>query len=121
MNFRIQWNQSPATIIENKVLRRGATALFMAETWRRLYNKFVPMDTGFLANDSVVVTAERNRGRIHHRARYAKFNYYGNFNFSRSKHALATRKWHEAAISANQHEILRRDLQAYVRRGVSRV
>ena len=118
MDFKLKWKQKPRAIIDSRVLRNGKTALFMAETWRRLYNPFVPMDTGFLANDSVTVSSRGSVGYIHHNARYAAPIYFGrSFNFSTQKHSLASAEWDKAARSAGRVKTLVRDTDAYIRSG----
>ena len=118
MTGKLTWRKSPRAIVNKRVLKGSGTALFMAETWRRLYNPFVPMDTGFLANDGVGVSAAGNVGKIHHSAHYAVFVYYGaGKNFSKSKHALATDRWDEAAKRAGKLEVLKGDMQRFIKRG----
>ena len=118
MSGKLTWNKHPRAIVSDKVYRGDGAALFMAETWRRLYNPFVPMDTGFLANDGTSVSASGNVGLIHHSAHYAVFVYYGTGkDFSASKHPLASDRWDEAAKAAGKLEVLTGDMQRFVRRG----
>ena len=118
MTHKFKWRKPPGAILEKRVHKGGRTALFMAETWRRLYNPFVPMDTGFLANDGVSVFARGNVGFIHHSAPYAVFVYYGTGkNFNTAKHGLASAQWDEAAKRAGKMEVLKGDVGRYVKRG----
>ena len=115
---KLKWHSSKEEILDRHVIRDGKTALFAATTWARLINPFVPMDTGFLANDSVSIRARGKTGLIHYKAPYAVFNYYGEGkNFSTSKHSLASARWDVAAKRAGKLETLIKDVNAYVRRG----
>ena len=118
VKHRLAWRQKPSAIMERRAQRGGRTALFMAETLRRLVNPFVPMDTGFLANDGVSVYARGSTGYVRYGAPYAVFAYYGaGKRFSPSKHPLASAEWDRAAASAGRLEVLRGDVQRFVRRG----
>jgi len=116
MNISIKWNGNPKSIINKRILRNGNTALFMAETWRRLVNPFVPMDSGFLANDSTSISSEGSTGYIHYVAPYAGPVYYGTrMNFQTHKHPLASAKWDKAAIRSGKYKTLVSDTDAYIK------
>ena len=114
------WLRPVNEIINDRVLHNGATLLFMATTWNRLYNKFVPMDTGFLANDSVDIYVDKanNVGVVHHKAPYASviFNAKGR-TFRKEKHPNATADWNEAAKAAGLADTLVKDTEAFIKRG----
>ena len=116
MTFKVKWKGGARSVINRRIIRDGATALFMAETWRRLYNPFVPMDSGFLANDSVTIRAKGSTGYIHHRAVYAAPIYYNRrgASFSTAKHALASARWDEAAKRAGRYKVLIQDVSRYL-------
>jgi len=115
MEIRVEWNEPIDAIINRRVLRDGKTALFMAETWRRLYTPFVPRDQGPLYNDSVSVHSEGAKGYIHHNVPYARYIYYGHqLNFSKAKHHLAAAQWDMAAHKAGRSKALVSDTQAYI-------
>jgi hypothetical protein len=112
-----KWNKPIGQIITG-VLGDDKTALFAAETWHRLYDKFVPMDSGSLAHDAVDHYVEKGVGIIHHKAPYAYRQYEGeSFNFSTEKHPLATARWDEAAKQAGLGATLAKDIQNYIKRG----
>jgi hypothetical protein len=79
-----KWNRPPKQIIDDKVLRNGATLKFMAVTWHKLYYPFVPKRTGALVDTvEYSVNLEKQTGIIHHKAPYARRQYHGKgFNFS---------------------------------------
>ena len=86
--------------------------LFAAQQWYRLYQKYVPMDTGTLANQ-VIITP----GQIEHTAPYARYIYDGKrFNFRKDPHPLASAKWDKAGEPTQKPKLVR-TLQAYVDRG----
>jgi hypothetical protein len=53
LGIDFKWNKSVDKIINDKVLKNGATLKFAAVTWHKLYDPFIPMDTGALAHDTV--------------------------------------------------------------------
>jgi len=116
VDFR--WNTPISSIIQKKVYKDGKTLLFMAETWQKLYDPFVPMDTGLLSHDAVSVYAEDGKGIIHHKAPYATAVYYGGEkNWRRDKHPLATAQWDEAAATAGKRNELTRSVEGYIKGG----
>jgi len=118
MVSEVKWKGGVKGVVDRRVLKNGKTALFAAETWRRLYDPFVPMDTGLLAHDSVTVTSQGSTGYIHHKAPYAVFVYRGSrMAFSTTKHALASSGWDVAAHRAGRSSVLVRDVKAYIASG----
>lgn len=116
MTFTLRWNKPVRKIVNKRILKDGQAAKFMAVTWWRLFHQFVPMDTGYLASDSVDITAEGSRGRIHHKATYARPVYFGvGRNFSKAKHIHASALWDEAAKRAGRHKVLEREVYAFIR------
>lgn len=86
--------------------------IFLASTLERKMNKYVPMDTGMLAQNVVVEPF-----RITYNQPYATKMYEGtNLNFSKEKHPLATSHWDKACMSANG-EAIARELSAYIEGG----
>jgi hypothetical protein len=112
------WERPPKSIINDKVLRNGATLKFAAVTWHKLYDPFVPMDTGLLAHDAIDYLVEGDAGIIHHKAPYASRIYYGEgYRFSKEKHPLASAQWDKAAIAAGKDKDLMESVQNYINRG----
>ena len=112
------WNKTIQQITK-EATKGDETALFMAKTWHRLYDQFVPMDTGTLAHDAVDYTVENGVGFIHHKAPYAHRMYNGaGFNFSGEKHPLATAHWDKVANQVGKGEQLIKDTQAFIKGGV---
>jgi len=114
--IEFQWNKSIDSIVNSRVLRGGATALFMAETWHRLYMPFVPRLTGTLSTGSVSKGVQGlDTGFIHHQIIYASFQYLGSgHNFSRHVHPMATSHWDQAAKAAGKVSALVNDVRAYL-------
>lgn len=120
VNVDFTWLRPVNQIIADNVLKGNATLLFMASTWNRLYDPFVPMDTGMLAHDAVDTFVEYGVGIIHHKVPYAAKMYYGEgLNFSKDKHPLATAKWDDAAVAAGKKDDLIRDVETFIKRGGS--
>lgn len=86
--------------------------LFLASTCERYMNPYVPMDTGMLAQNTVVEPF-----RVYYNQNYAADVYEGNGrNFHKDKHPLATAKWDEAMISAKRNQIAK-EMTEYIKRG----
>ena len=116
-NIQFKWNRPVPDIVERSTGGREALR-FLATTWHRMYDKFVPMRTGNLAHDSVSYDVRDDEALIRHMAPYAGKMYYGDtYKFSRDKHPLASARWHEVAKSAGQADNLAREYQAYLKRG----
>lgn len=81
--------------------RSGPFWVFAATEWHRLYQPFVPMRTGMLAQQ-VVITP----GQIEHTAPYAHYIYDGNFNFRKDQHPLASREWDKAAEPTQKPKLI---------------
>ena len=114
MKMDFKWNGSPEAIA-GRILSDDAK-LFAAATWHKLYYPFVPMDTGNLMSN-VTYGAEGNMGTIEHAGPYAAYQYYGSgHNFSRSKHAMASAFWDQAARAAGKGEALAQAIQGYIGR-----
>lgn len=90
--------------------------LYAAQQWHRRYHKYVPYDTGTLA-DTVTYGSHNGTGEIHHIAPYAHYVYNGHFNFRKTEgHELATRQWDKAAAQS-QLPALTAELQVYIDSG----
>lgn len=114
---KLTWNKSTMQIARD-TMGGEQTLRFMAVTWHRLYNQWVPMDTGTLA-DNVDYSVEGNMGIIHHKAPYSDRIYHAaNMRFRTEKHALASAMWDKAAASAGAKDKLTKDTQAYIKRGL---
>jgi hypothetical protein len=76
--------------------------LFAANEWWRLYEPWVPMQSGTLYNQ-VTVTP----GQIEHTVPYAHYQYNGkDFNFRTDKHALASAEWDQAAKPTQESKLI---------------
>lgn len=114
-NTDFKFGKPISRIAKEKIRNDEATQLFMATTWHRLIDPFVPMDTGNLAHDGVEIYAEGNAGIIHYKASYAQKTYEGESrNFSREKHPLATAHWDEAALAAGKLNELVQSVTDYI-------
>jgi hypothetical protein len=92
-------------------VRDDAFWTFAAQQWHRLYQPYVPMQTGMLAQQ-VVITP----GQIEHTVPYAHYIYTGHFRFRKDMHPLATREWDRAAEPTQKPKLIRA-MQAYVDSG----
>ena len=84
---------------------------FTATEWWRLYEQYVPYDTGNLYR-----SVDIKPGKIHHKANYAEDVYKTNKHYKRSFHALATSEWDKHAL-ATQGPKLVKSMQNYIDRG----
>lgn len=110
-----KWEKPKDTIVK-ETLHLPAVLLFASNEWRKLYNPFVPMASGLLANDAVQVYVEDGIGIIHHTVPYARRQYFGTtHNFSKEKHPLASAKWDDAARSAGRGNQLIKSVQDYIK------
>lgn len=85
---------------------------FTANEWWKLYNPYVPMDTGDLSKKVTFRPKE-----IEHYVDYATEMYDGTYlKFNKEKHQLATAKWDIAAIPQQQDKLIQ-SMQNYVNSG----
>jgi len=113
-----RWLKSKDAIVDRTVLRGGATAMFMAETWHRLYMPFIPRIAGTLSTGAVTksVTNGGRTGLITHSIIYATRQYLGSWHrFSTHVHPQATSHWDRAAKSAGRASQLVRDVQNFLK------
>ena len=85
--------------IDHKIIipKRMPSAFWLASLveWHRLYHKYVPMQSGTLANTVTYNTDDRT---ITHTVPYARRQYYGDgFSFRTDKNRLAGAQWDQAA------------------------
>ena len=117
MNIDFKWLKPIPTIMK-ETTGGDATLMFMATEWHRLYEPFVPMQSGTLATGAASYSVEGGKGVITHSTPYARRQYYGtHHNFSKSAHPLAQAKWDEGAKGAGKGEALARAVEAYIKRG----
>ena len=89
--------------------------LYAAQQWHKKYHKYVPFQSGALA-DAVTYSSRSGTGEIQHTVPYARYQYNGHFRFRRDPHPLATRQWDKAAAQS-QLPALTAELQAYIDSG----
>jgi hypothetical protein len=95
----------------NRICKDEKTGLFVAQTWRRYFNPYVPMDTGMLSTD---VTCEPFK--IIYNVPYAHRIYTGDdFDFKKEKHPLACARWDEPAKKAKGNAVAK-EIQEYLRK-----
>jgi hypothetical protein len=98
--------------ITSRVNNDPAFWTFAATEWHRLYEPYVPMQTGML-KDTVSIRPKE----IEHTVIYARYQYNGTgFNFRRDMHPKASAKWDQAA-APTQLPKLASSLQAYIDSG----
>lgn len=110
--MRVKMDLSGVAPKIKRIAANRKVGLFLATTCERYMNPYVPMDTGMLAQNTVVEPF-----RVYYNQDYAKKVYNGtNRNFSKEKHPLATAKWDEAMISAKRNQIAK-EVTEYINRG----
>lgn len=88
------------------------TGLFMAETCARYMDKFIPMDTGALAQN---YTPEPFK--VTYNVPYAQYIFNGDrMNFQKEKHPQATAHWDKATQSAYSTQIAK-EVSEFIKRG----
>ena len=90
-------------------LRSDGLWLHAAQTWHRLYEPYVPRDTGRLYGDVRI-----SPGQIEHLAPYAAYVYGG--SFSAGSGGAASRAWDRAAETTQKPKLVAA-MQAYVDAG----
>ena len=90
-------------------LRSDGLWLHAAQTWHRLYEPYVPPDTGRLYGDVRI-----SPGQIEHLAPYAAYVYGG--SFSAGSGGAASRAWDRAAEPTQKPKLVAA-MQAYVDAG----
>lgn len=116
-NVSFNWNKSIDQIVKDAT-GGDKTLLFATQDWHRLYEPFVPMDTGMLATGAVDHYVEGGQGIIHHKAPYANKMYNGDgLNFQKTHHPLATAHWSDAAKQAGKADQLAKEVEEFIKRG----
>ena len=96
--------------IDDDVLR------FTAETWGRIFEKYVPMDSGTLSQ-----SYRTEPGKVIYDQRYAHYQWEGvskwgrPLNYSKEQHPLATSHWEQEA-QRNKGKEVADAVTAYIRR-----
>lgn len=85
-----------------------AFGMFAAETWYKLYEDYVPWNSGTLYD-----TVRLQPWEIDHIVPYANQVYTTNKHYRRDKHPKATGRWSDAAEPAERDK-LERSLQNYI-------
>lgn len=97
----------------------GKVHTFFTNTCALHMDKYVPFDTGALANTTIINGSIVNYGNVDadsitYNQEYASYVYDGvDLNFQTDKHLLATHHWDEAMWSAEQQDI-EEEVQRYV-------
>ena len=97
----------------------GKVHAFFTSTCALHIDKYVPFDTGALANTTIINGSIVNYGNVDadsitYNQEYASYVYDGvDLNFQTDKHLLATHHWDEAMWSAEQQDI-EEEVQRYV-------
>ena len=96
----------------DRVMNDRGLWTYAASEWHRLYEPYVPMDTGVL-KDTVRIRPKE----VEHTVPYAQYIYYGEkLNFRRDMHPKASAKW-DLAARATQEPKLYSSLQQYIDSG----
>lgn len=95
-----------------KAVQSDRFGTFAASEWHRLYEPYVPYETGILANQVVITPWQ-----IEHTAPYAAHQYYGiKHHFNKFYHPKASAKWDLAAAPTQKPKLIK-TLQGYVDSG----
>ena len=94
-----------------KPIREPAFWKYAASEWHRLYEPYVPMQTGMLKD-----TVDIRPNEIEHTVPYARYQYEGHFNFRKDRHPKASRQWDKAAKPTEEPKLIR-SLQRYIDSG----
>lgn len=97
--------------IITSIRNNRAFGMFVAETWYKLYEDYVPWREGVLYD-----TVRLSPWEIDHIAPYAAEVYEHNRNYRRDKHPRATAHWSEAAEPAELDK-LTQSIQNYINMG----
>lgn len=92
-------------------VRSSSFWTFAATEWYRLYQPFVPFEFGPLSSN-VRITPRQ----IEHTSPYGIYDYNGNFNFRKSPHPKASRRWDKAAEPTEKPKLID-SMQAYADSG----
>ena len=94
-----------------KITNHRKAGLFVATTFARYMNKYVPMDTGMLAQNLFIQPFS-----VTYNQPYASEVYEGTkLNFSKEKHPLATAHWDKACVAANGN-VMKKEITEYLKR-----
>lgn len=86
-----------------RIVGNDKVGLFMAETCARYMDKYIPMDTGMLAQNYTTQPFEVTYNQL-----YAHKMFVGDgLNFNKEKHPLATARWDIACQNAKSNQIAR--------------
>lgn len=123
---KIKWSK-PLSKLSRDLIGGSDTAVFAASSWHKLYNPYVPMDVGTMADEVDYDYEEKNGnlvGTVTHNQPYAHAQYVGEhhktgtkFNYSKEKHLLATDHWDEQAIADGKAKTLAQDVENYIKGG----
>lgn len=94
------------------ICNNRSVGLFVATTWERYMNPYVPMDTGILSQNTTIEPF-----KITYEQMYATHCFYGEgFNFRKEKHPLATARWDKATESAKGN-VIAKEISEYLAKG----
>lgn len=108
-----------------KVTKKGPVQAFLTETCAKAMDKYVPMDTGTLAETVIVngnTTSNVRKDTITYAQQYADYVYKGisksgkQLNYHTDKHKWAGPYWDKRMISAEGKRIVK-DVQKFIERG----
>jgi hypothetical protein len=121
-------NIKPTSVIKTRlgIQKGGRVHSFLTDTCAKAMDKYVPFDTGTLAETVVLKNGDINRTNvtvdtITYSQEYAKIVYYGIRNgkqivFHTDKHSLATAYWDKVMWTAKGQDIIKQ-VQDYINRG----
>ena len=96
----------------HRIVGNDRVGIYMAETSARHMDKFIPMDSGILAQ-----SYKTEPFKVKYYAPYARRMFWGeNYNFQKDRHPLATARWDIATSSAEGQQIAD-ELRAFIEHG----
>lgn len=107
MKIQLRWN-SPPQAIAKRITKNNKVRLETANCCAKVMDKYVPMDSGLLAQNISITP-----GLITYNQRYAHVNYYNQRNFRKDKHPLAKCKWSE--ISKNDYNLVAKEIERFMK------
>ena len=113
--MKIKIEMKPTEKIINRIFD-DEVGLFVAETWGKIFEKYVPMDSGTLSQ-----TYDTEPYKVIYNQKYSYYQWYGiskkgnPLNYNKEQHFLAQSHWEESAERDKKNEVARA-ITDYIRR-----
>lgn len=111
--IKVQIN-NPNTIL-NRILDDDV-GRYTAETWGKIFEKYVPMDSGTLSQDYITEPWKITYKQVYSHYQWKGVSKSGHpLNYNKEKHPLATKEWEKVAERNKKSEVARA-ITEYIRR-----